>query len=661
MSKQTVPSVPLITCDPYFSVWSPCNALTDGPTESWAGAQKPIDGTVEIDGAAYRFLGAGSAAPMEQLSLEITATASIYRFAAAGVELEIRFTSPLLLSDLDLVSRPCTYIDFTASSADGKPHCVVVRLAFDEAHCYDGDGRPDMACDRHEMGTYSTVWMGKEKQSPLNHSGDSITIDWGYLYLALPTGQNGQVSWGNGERHTLCAELRFEEVTAPQTAYAVAAYDDVLSIMYFGEARKAYWARNGKTILEAIGESVAEHDTLLTRCAVFDESLRELATAKAGEPYARICALAYRQSIAGHKLITDGDGEVIFLSKECHSNGCIGTSDITYPSAPLYLLYAPELVRGMLRPIFTFARMPVWEYDFAPHDVGRYPYVSGQVYGARFGRVDAQGNQHLPGGAVPSPYYQYPAGSDVYAHNLQMPVEECGNMIIMTAAACVAGDDFRFGEENLDLLQKWVCYLIRYGSDPENQLCTDDFAGHLAHNINLSAKAVMGIAAYALILDGIGRHGEAEQYFEKARTMAKSWEKRASRGNHTGLTFDKAEGWSLKYNLVWDQLFQSELFSPELIQSEVAHYLTLQNRYGVPLDSRKDYTKSDWILWVAAMADKDSMAKLIAPIATFLEETGDRVPFSDWYDTKTGEHYHFQNRTVQGGLFMPLLRDQWSD
>lgn len=652
MSKQLIPSVPLITNDPYFSVWSPYNALTDGPTESWMGAAKPIDGTAEIDGSAYRFMGGGSADAMEQLSLEITATSSVYRFAAAGVELEVTFTSPLLLSDLELVSRPCTYFDFNVLSTDGKPHDVKVRVSFDEAHCYDGDERPAIIGGAHTLPTCTAAWMGKEKQSPLNHSGDPITIDWGYLYLALPAGQEGWVAHSGEGRHNLAAELTFAGLTEARSAYIIAAYDDLLAIMYFGEARKAYWARNGKSILDVIGDAVAEHDTLRTRCSVFDESLLEKALASGGEPYAKICALAYRQTIAAHKLITDLDGKAIFLSKECHSNGCIGTSDVSYPSVPLYLMYAPELVKGMLRPIFKFARMPVWGYDFAPHDVGRYPYANGQVYGAGH-REKKDSNSVYP------PFYQYPAGSEVYDYDMQMPVEESGNMIIMTAAACVAEDDFSFAGDNMDLLEKWVCYLVEYGSDPGNQLCTDDFAGHLAHNINLSAKAVLGIAAYALILGNLDRHAEAEQYYAKARAMAKSWEQRAARGDHTGLTFDQGEGWSLKYNLVWDLLFESELFSPELYKSETACYLRMQNRYGVPLDSRKDYTKSDWILWVAAWADQDDREKLIAPIAAFLEGTGDRVPFSDWYDTKTGEHYHFQNRTVQGGLFMPLLREQW--
>ena len=99
---------------------------------------------------------------------------------------------------------------------------------------------------------------------------------------------------------------------------------------------------------------------------------------KISSRYADIVSLAYRQAIAAHKLTWDG-GEIQFLSKECFSNGCIGTLDVTYPSIPLFLLYNPELVEGMLNPLFKYAASPNWPYAFAPHVVGQYPIANGQV------------------------------------------------------------------------------------------------------------------------------------------------------------------------------------------------------------------------------------------------------------------------------------------
>lgn len=368
--------------------------------------------------------------------------------------------------------------------------------------------------------------------------------------------------------------------------------------------------------------------------------------------------MSYRHTLAAHKLITDEKGEVIFLSRENDSNSCIGTVDVSYPSVPLLLLENTELVKGLCRPVFRFAACPVWEYDFAPHDVGRYPYAWGQVYGLKDDRTKHDGAH----GNIFPPFYQYPAGFDIYEHRNQMPVEESGNMLIMTAAICLAEKSIDFAKPHMDVLKAWTGYLLAYGEDPGEQLCTDDFAGHLARNTNLSVKAIMGVAAYGLLLKLDGKQKEADDYREKAQAMAKSWEERALAEDHYALCFDRKDTWSLKYNMVWDKIFGTGLFSPEVMRREIAFYKHKTNEFGTPLDSRADYTKSDWILWTAAMAEKKADRQaLIAPVAKYLEKTPSRYPFSDWYDTVSGHYCHFKGRSVQGGIYMPLLADTGLD
>ena len=94
---------------------------------------------------------------------------------------------------------------------------------------------------------------------------------------------------------------------------------------------------------------------------------------------------------------------------------------------------------------------------------------------------------------------------------------------------------------------------------------------------------------------------------------------------------------------------------PTATEKELAYYKKKANRYGTPLDSRAAYTKSDWILWCAAM---DNTAALIQPVAAYLKETKTRVPFSDWYQTDSGRYCYFIARSVQGGIFMPMLAEQ---
>jgi hypothetical protein len=259
------------------------------------------------------------------------------------------------------------------------------------------------------------------------------------------------------------------------------------------------------------------------------------------------------------------------------------------------------------------------------------------------------------------PFYAYPANSNIYGLRNQMPVEECGNMLIMMAAVAKADGNADFSKPYQDLAEKWAKYLVEFGADPGEQLCTDDFAGHLAHNCNLSAKAIMGLISYSMLLEMWGDSAKSAQFREKASAFAEQWKKNAGRGDHTALVFDQNDGWSLKYNLVWDILFDSKLFDDNFYKSEIEWYIKKNDVYGVPLDSRRDYTKSDWILWATAFTkDRAKREALLAPMVTFLRESPDRVPFSDWYDTINAKHYSFQNRTVQGGLFMLLLADKWA-
>jgi len=658
--NKRIASVPLVTCDPYFSVWSDADKLNEKDTVHWTSRTQAIKGIISIDGAKYNFMGTSDLENAEQLTLDITPTSTTYTFKAANVQFSVRFTTPLLLTDPVLVSRPVTYMDFSAKSLDENAHEIEVTVTADENHCHISDESCNMAEGVYNRASFSAAWMGKIAQSPLCHSSDLITIDWGYMYIAAPV-SNGKVWSSTDGRCTINASVSFS--TDSDGAYLLLAYDDTASINYFGTTTKAYWAKDGKTIIDAITDAVRDHESLILRCDLFDETLMRKAVNLAGDDYGLLCAVSYRQSIAAHKLIADENDEIIFLSKENNSNGCIGTVDVSYPSVPLYLLYNTEYVKGMMRPIFKFASLPVWKYDFAPHDVGRYPYATGQVYASKLRRRAPEGTPgkkyQFPADGVYPPCYIMGAEEEVFDFNYQMPVEECGNMLIMCAAVAVKDGNVDFSAKYLDILQRWVCYLIKYGEDPENQLCTDDFAGHLAHNANLAAKAIMGIASYGIILEMLGQTAEAKMYSDKAALLAAKWEARANAGDHTILSFGDANSWSLKYNTVWDLFFDTEIFSDDFFRNEIEWYIKSSNKYGVPLDSRKAYTKSDWILWCAGFAaTKEEREALISPIAKYLYETPDRVPFGDWYDTENSVHYNFRNRTVQGGIYMPILIDE---
>lgn len=668
MQIQRAAAVPLITHDPYFSVWSVSDRLNDADVAHWSGLRQRLCGYVRADGRTYRFMGAGPEweEMIPQTDLQVTATGTVYTFENDALKLTVRFVSPLLFDDLHLLSRPCTYIDLFVERRNASAVDVFFTASEDFIHNMADDnsaGRelqwssgeyPVPDSDR----TFSFASFGQAVQKPLGGSGDNLTVDWGFLYLAsVDTGAN--IYYDRDGRCLIAATDLGED---KDEASLIIAYDDLVSINYFGAFVRGYWTKRWPTILEAIGAAFADKDETLNRALSFDNKLEEAAGNCGGDDYAFLCTMSYRHTIAAHKLIEDEDGNLIFLSKENDSNGCVGTVDLSYPSAPLFLTGCPELVKGMLRPVFRFASYPGWPFDYAPHDVGRYPYAWGQVYGATHAQDGSGPIGFTEAQCTVNPaFYLYANGEKHYHHCYQMPVEECGNMLILTAALCVSEHSADFAVPYMDILKNWCNYLIDNGEDPGEQLCTDDFAGHLAHNVNLSVKAILGIESFSQILALMGDKEEAVRLHEKAKAMAESVEKRSFTGEHYALAFGDTDTFSLKYNAVWDLFFGSNLFSEEFFDREQECYLAHQNEYGTPLDTRASYTKSDWILWCAAMAkDKESRIRIIAPVAHFLRETTSRYPFSDWYDTLTGEYCHFKGRSVQGGIYMPLLMERIS-
>lgn len=802
-----VPSVPIVTSDPHFSIWSPYDKLYEGSTEHWSEAKKPLVGVLRVDGKSYRFLGKDRVlmepiAPMTtkelwdgtytreqpakgwqelnfddsswkkgkaafgspnlarintewkeehsdiyvrrtfdmdeisaddvfhviyshddvfqlylngeqiastgeiwrenidvklteqikkklrkgknvlaahchnttggayvdfgiyrekhgvakfsneavQKSVDVLATSSYYTFSCGPVELDVVFTAPEIIDDLDLLSTPVNYISYRVRSTDKKAHNV--QLYFETT--------PQLALNENTQGTkastlshkgISYVKAGTIDQPLCAHTGDLISGDWGYVYLGSVNGAGKSVSLGDYvkmkenfmKNGTLAASkpswtARNEDqlpamayvhdlgsvAGASKKGYMMIGYDDVYSIEYMYEKRMGYWKHDGKvSIFDAFENMRDNYQSVMERCRALDYTIYNDAEKAGGKQYAEMCSAAYRQVMAAHKLITDKEGNLLWLSKENNSNGCINTVDLTYPSAPLFLVYNPDLEKAMMTGIFEYSASGRWNKPFPAHDLGQYPKANGQVYGG------------------------------------DMPIEEGGNMVILAAAISKIEGNADYAKKYWDLLTTWTNYLAEYGQDPENQLCTDDFAGHWAHNANLAVKAIMGVAGYAEMARMLGMDYVADKYAAKAKTMATKWEQMDREGDHYRLAFDREGTWSQKYNMVWDKLWGLNLFPNNAMQKEVSYYLTKQNTYGLPLDSRKEYSKNDWIMWTAAMSpDKATFEKFAAPVYKYINETQSRVPISDWHHTDSGLWVGFRARSVIGGYWMQVLMDK---
>ncbi len=805
--KQTslrLPSIPLIVNDPYFSIWSPYDKLTDGATRHWTNDEKPLEGLLRVDGITYRFMGDGNSTVLEsvipmadetawdaeytmgkqddgwqnpeyqpsgwkngksafgsprlsyihtnwdkehsdlyirrtfsltekdlsndlylvyshddvfelfingkkvvstgetwkegeklhldgelkallkpgknvisththnttgdaytdfgifkntlqsnssekiaiQKTVSVMATSTYYTFACGPVELNLVFTAPMLIDNLDLLSTPINYISYQVRATDNKKHDVQFYIA----------ASPLISANKGAQATVSSIISkngmryaktGTLEQPILEKKGDGICIDWGHLYIPDVNGnvclsdmKDAKASFASNGKPLSSNEkiISRKPSTSPvltythdfgyvnkASSYMMIGYDEIYDIEYMYYRYKGYWARNGKTIFQAFDELKNNYTDIMNRCRELDKRIYDDGLMSGNIKYAEILSGSYRHVIAAHKLFMDKNGNLLFFSKENNSNGCVNTVDLTYPESPLFLLYNPELQKAMMTSIFDYSLSGRWIKPFAAHDLGTYPIANGQVYGG------------------------------------DMPLEESGNMIILTTMISKLEGNTKYADKYMGIMKEWVNYLAENGQDPSNQLCTDDFAGHWAHNCNLSIKAIMAIAGYAEMAN-INHDVETyNKYIGIAKEMAAKWEKDARENDHYKLAFDRANTWSLKYNMVWDKLWNTNIFPNNAIQREIKYYLGQQNIYGLPLDIRKTYTKSDWIMWTATMSkDKKTFLKFIEPIYKYINETTSRVPISDWHDTISGTMIGFKARSVIGGYWMKVLSDKLS-
>jgi hypothetical protein len=645
------PAVPLVTSDPYLSVWSEADRLTDDDTRHWTHREHPLRCLVSVDGQVSRVMGISPAAvpALPQTALRVTPTRTAYTFRDERIELTLTFMTPLLPNDLDVFSRPVTYLTWNVRSVDGRAHRV--RL-------YQGVGSelavesPDQAVSwgREKFGALTALHVGTTAQTLLRPAGDDTRIDWGYAYAVAPTDEasaaigaaavlEGEfVGRGNlppaDDSHqatpvenghpTLAFAFDLGEVAGTaKTRTMMVGYDEVYSIEYFGRKLRPYWRRNGATPAELFSAAFRDYHDLLARCDQFDRELVSDATAVGGAEYAQILALAYRECVAACGLAADSAGKPLFFTKENTSNGDIATVDVIFPMDPIWVLLSPTLAKASLVSNFDYAGSERWRFPNAPHDLGTYPLV--------FGRDD--------GGEA-------------------MAVEESGNMIILTDAIAHAEGNTRFAERYWRQLTTWTSYLEQYGLDPADQLCTDDFMGTLAHNANLSVKACLALAAYGDLCAMKGDAKAAERYRRMAQVDARHWMEIADGGECSLLAFDKPGTWSQKYNMVWDRILGLHVFPSDVAAREIAAYKARLQPYGLPLDSRTHLSKTDWSIWSATMArSRADFEAFIDPIYRYLNETTARDPIADSYMTDDPHSGGMHARPVVGGFFIKMLTD----
>ncbi|KAH9839669.1 glutaminase like protein [Teratosphaeria destructans] len=766
-STLTPPVLPLIVRNPYLSTWL-ANAR-DEPWKSWPMfytgtsiglsvlASNPETSTVfPLLGRAHdalnehsshynitepKYLGAQYDASTTNLTYSIPSGDS----SAEAAELVLSFLSPVTPTSTLRQSIPASYISAHVSSAFSLDIYIDVN-----GQWVSGNRGSEIEWSFVETNYEDTkklkTWKVKRRSEQLfTEFGDQA--EWGTLHFTGPSdaehesGVSGQLR----QRFAKASKLEnrvdsdFRAIMDEEPVFAFSkrfnmssrsdakTHESVLfTISHLQDPVTQYASERGLTFMRPLWKSYFFSDQALITyhyldykhasalAANYSSQLAIDAYASGSDSYVDIVALSARQVMGATSFSGTPDNPLLFL-KEISSNGNSQTVDVIFPAFPFFLYTNPRWLAYLLEPLIEHMLSGQYPNKYSMHDLGtHFPNLTG-----------------------------HQDGNDEY-----MPVEECGDMLIMGLALVnslqegggqrgslwsALGDQTELREDvspfglpssletrngvfGLDnawggvhgtsqakkwlgrsyrLWKQWTAYLVEYSLEPENQLSTDDFAGWLALQTNLALKGIIGIRAMAELANIMGEREDVKYYTNVSETYVKKWEDfgMARDGGRAKLAYDWYGSWTTLYSLYADALLcfhpvgsnesskavQSSLvldqtpLQPEMKKSGnnfIPHHIytkqsdwyeTVMQKYGLPLDSRHLYTKSDWEFQAAAVASGKTRKEILDRVSKWLNETVTDRPFSDLYETEGDGGFpgpNFFARPVVGSHFAFLALER---
>jgi hypothetical protein len=671
------PAAPLAVRGPYLSTWLPATTLPGTWQQFWQGHTTAIGGIARIDGTSYLFMGDPTIVldipngnygtpstvqdferALDQTGLEVTPTRSTFTLEGGGVQLVVEFLSPIEPGDLRRQSIPLSYVLISARSIDGQVHDVQIYADISGEWTSGDDTQeitwsPSQSSDAN--GTLQIWSVQLASQQPLTEQDQQAA--WGNTVWATPVSprlsyQSGQdivvrgqfVSDGklantndtdyraiqdNWPVFAFCTDLgQLNAVT--QTVPLAIGLVRTPAVSYQGQDLQPLWTAEFATWQDMLGFFFTDLPAAQGRAASLDSRITADAEAAGGKSYAGLCSIALRQAYGGTELVVGPAGQPWAFLKEISSDGNVSTVDVLYPASPSWIYADPGYLALLLEPLLAYAESGLWPQPFAPHDLGSsYPVASG----------------HNDGGGE------------------NMPVEESGNMLIMAAAYIqrTPSAAASFATAHYAILKQWADYLVANLPDPGFQNQTDDFAGPIAHSVNLALKGIIAVAAMSQIAKAAGNAADAASYQTQAQQFIGYWQSHAQDPSapHLDLTYNGSDGgdgtWGTSYNGFADRLLGTGLVPASVLAEQAAWYASMSNLFGLPLQVPHSYAKSDWEMFTAAWLSAYPVSQqLIEQVYSYANTTPSRVPFSDLYDTRTGQQVGFQARPVQGGIFALL-------
>lgn len=131
----------------------------------------------------------------EQIKVNVLPTQTYYSFYCGPVQLNLKFTSPLVLNDLDLLSSPVNYISYEVQSLDKHTHDVQIYFSVTPQWAVNSLEQ-EVSVESYQSSGIRILKTGTLEQNVLGKSGDIICIDWGYFYLAGKQSEFSEISMG---------------------------------------------------------------------------------------------------------------------------------------------------------------------------------------------------------------------------------------------------------------------------------------------------------------------------------------------------------------------------------------------------------------------------------------------------------------------------------
>ncbi|OTA84699.1 hypothetical protein M434DRAFT_83133 [Hypoxylon sp. CO27-5] len=659
------PAIPLAVKGPYLNSW--LNVGSDGGNGGYLAGEWPRfwtqqitgwAGFIRVDGKAYNWLGAPPGADLvDQTDFSYTSTRSTFVMSVGGkVEMNITFLSPVTPSDLRRQSLVFSYLEVAVHSLDGANHDVQL-YADVSAEWASGDLSAIVQWDYNSADGVAYHQFERQNQQPISETNQ--LPNWGTWFWSTKDVDN--LSWQSGADtdvrgafinngvlpNTKDTNFRAVQDSWPvfgfandlgsvgsasvSTLYSIGiTQDGAINLLGEGSDLTTYpslWTSYFGSDVEAMTFFYNDYDEVSSLSTDLDNKVASDSLAAAGQNYLTLTSLSVRQTF-GALQFTGTDSDPLIFLKEISSNSDIQTVDVIFPAIPLILYTNPALLNYLLKPLFLNQENGHYPNTNAIHDLGTFPVAKG-----------------------------YPDGTDE-----PMPLEECGNMIIMVLAYAQRTGDNDYLRQHYPILKQWAGYLVDEALIPADQISTDDFAGSLANQTNLGLKGIIGLRAMSEISDRTGNSDDASSYLDTATSYISQWQgfglNTAADPPHATLSYGDEDSHGLLYNLYANSLLNFGDFVPESVYNmQSDFYPTVALEYGVPLDTRHTYTKTDWMLWCAAIANTDTQDTIIRLVAGWIDSTPTNRALTDLYDAQTGDYpggLQFTARPVVGGHFALL-------